>query len=195
MSALAYLALLLPVAAVAWIVWSYRRKAVEKDAKSRERAAALLGLPAATGGGRAGVPPGKPVSPIPAPAPAIPVAAQSALRERFLSPPETLAYYLLRAGLPGHEVFPHVSLGAVLAAGAVPGETRRRFEQHDLEFVVCDKGLRVRAVVRLGPTGAADRAAWADTMLATAGVRIVVLDPGALPRREEVPALVLAAAP
>jgi hypothetical protein len=36
-------------------------------------------------------------------------------RERFLSQPETLVYYLLRTGMAGYEVFPRVSLASVVA--------------------------------------------------------------------------------
>ncbi len=195
---LSYLALLLPVAAVAWIVWSYQRKALDKEARSRERAAALLGVPGAAGPGRPGAgsptPRAAPVplpqtSPLPAPQP----SSRPASRERFLSQPEALAYYLLRAGLPGYAVFPHVSLGAVLADGAVGGDSRPPLVRHDLDFVVCDKGLRVLAVVRLKPAGMAGAARWADERLAAAGIRVVTLDPAGLPRRAQVAALVLGA--
>jgi hypothetical protein len=41
---LGYLFLLLPIAGIAWIVWSYRRKAGDKEARRREREMELVGL-------------------------------------------------------------------------------------------------------------------------------------------------------
>jgi hypothetical protein len=131
------------------------------------------------------------IAPSPAAAPAAPVAS----RERFLTQPETLAYYLLKAGLPGYEIFPHVGLASVLvipeAATGHSLDQARRAGRYELDFVVCDKNMRVVAAVRLNGRPAGTDGEWAEGRLAAAGIRVVKVNPAALPRREQMGALVL----
>lgn len=77
---------LVPVLAVAYVVWTYRRKFAAKEAASRERLALLLGDQRAGPAATAGTAParGAPGVPAAAPAAAAPVPAWTA-RERFLS--------------------------------------------------------------------------------------------------------------
>ena len=152
-TALGYLFLLLPVAAVVWIVWTYKRKAGDKEARRREREAALVGLVHTTGTTarpapveRAAAAPGVAAPGVAAPAPSS--GAVAAPRDRFLSPPETLVYYLLRSGIPGYEVFPRVGLASVLA-GARATPAAAGANAHDLDFVVCDKSMRVVAAIEV----------------------------------------------
>jgi len=191
-TALGYLFLLLPVIAIAWIVWSYRKKAGDKEARSREREMNLVGqlqadtTPRPVTGDQAGAAPRAP-----APAPAAAVTATR--RERFLSQPETLIYYLLRTGMAGYEIFPRVSLASVVAIASNVSATPRQMPSgtHDLDFVVCDKSMRIVAAIQLarrlpGPDGAR-----VEQNLAAAGIRLVTVDPKALPKRGELGALIL----
>src|SRR5262249_25587386 len=114
-----YFLFLLPVAAVAYILWSYRRKTAHKEALSRERLVTRVGAgegaratSAAAPGPQAAAAPAaaQPSATQPAAGSPAPAAQAPSRRERFLTQPETLLYYVLRSGLPDHQVFPHVSL-------------------------------------------------------------------------------------
>ena len=200
-TALLYILLLLPPGAIVWIVWSYRSKASRKNALSRERAALLLRVPPQVPsepqdpvGRSAGAAMPALVSEVPERAAAVFAAVR---RERFLSAPETLAYYLLKTGLPRHEVFPRVSLAAVLAPPVSQpwtGADQARFARHILDFVVCDKSLRVLTAVRLAGAAPSEGGEWVDSYLAAAGIRLVRLDPKAPPKREELVVIVTGAA-
>ncbi|MBI2294601.1 MAG: DUF2726 domain-containing protein [Betaproteobacteria bacterium] len=190
-----YLLALAPVVAIAYLVWTYRRKSAEKEAASRERLAAVLGSRRREGAaiektaGAAG-------RGLPAPPPsASAAAAMWVARERFLSQPETLLYYALKAGLPDHEIFAHVGLAALVGVGPhMTGYERdqrlRRLAQHEFSFVVCDKSMRAVAAVELNQAAAAAGQDFKAECLKAAGIRLVRLDPAALPRRDEVRALV-----
>ena len=192
-TALSYLFLLLPVVAVVWIVRTYRRKVGEKEARSREREMALVGLiqtdraPRPVAGEKAGA-----SSVAPASAPAATVTATR--RERFLSQPETLIYYLLRTGMAGYEVFPRASLASVVAAASsVPGHSGVTASPgaHDLDFVVCDKSMRIVAAIQLAGRLTGPNSVRVERNLAAAGIRLVTIDPKALPKREQLGALIL----
>jgi hypothetical protein len=191
-TALGYLFLLLPIAGIAWVVWSYRRKAGDKEARRREREMELVGLvqadkvPRTVPAGRSGAG-SAPASVAPAP-----VVTR---HERFLSQPETLVYYLLRTGMAGYEVFPRVSLASVVAVPPNvplrPGEARSGAIGHDLDFVVCDKSMRIIAAIQLAGRLDGRDSARVEQSLAAGGVRLVTIDPRALPRREQLGALIL----
>lgn len=190
-----FLLALVPVVAIAYVIWAYRRKFSAKEAASRKRVALLLGEsraePAASGNT---VPAGATGMPGTVPAAAVPVPAWTA-RERFLSQPETLLYYLLRVGLPDHEIFAHVSLAALVAVGQRTNayerdQQLRRVAQHEFSFVVCDKRMRVVAAVELTRAAAGPGQDLKVECLKAAGIRLVQVDPAALPRREELRTLV-----
>jgi uncharacterized protein DUF2726 len=193
-AAIGYLAVLVPVVAIVWIIRAYGRRTAAKEARSRERVAALMAVRQSSGAapGSAGV---VRVAIASVPSPAAAPAAFVASRERFLTQPETLAYYLFKAGLPGYEIFPRVGLASVLAAPeAATGHSldqSRRAVRYELDFVVCDKNMRVVAAVRLNGRPAGTDGEWAEGCLAAAGIRVVKINPAALPRREQVGALVL----
>ena len=122
-------------------------------------------------------------------------------RERFLGQAETLLYYLLKTGLPGYEVFASVSLAAVINASGSGHEREqqlRRLAQYRLDFVVCDKSMRIIAVVEVdsavAAVGAGEQQFKADC-LKRAGIRLVRVNPAALPKREQMRALVGGPAP
>lgn len=50
MNAVLWYLLLVPVAAIAYIVWAYRKRSAEREAASRERYASLAGIPPAAAG-------------------------------------------------------------------------------------------------------------------------------------------------
>lgn len=183
------------------LAWDYRKKAAAREAESQKRFAIMMR--AQTAAARTPEPSAAAV-PVPgAPAPAKPstAAAPAPVRDRFLGQRETLLYYLLRAGVPDHEVFPNVPLASVVA---VPGtgvereQQLRRLAQYHLDFVVCDKSMRIVAAVEVEPAAGAgaagERRFVADTLNA-AGIRIVRVNPAAPPRRDQVRALVCGAGP
>lgn len=189
-----YLLLLVPVLAAAYIVWAYRRKTARRDSVSNQRYRQMFGAatsrtaaPLVDEAGRQRVP-------------NVAASPQFSKRERLLEPQETLLYYLLKTGLPDHEVFPGVELAAVVdvtsAAGSVAHERqRRRLSQHRLDFLVCNKAMQPIAVVELAMP-AADMAAAQDLKfkadcLGMAGIKYMRIEPAAIPKREDVRTIVL----
>lgn len=215
---LAWAWILILVAAVGVMVyafWSYHKKTAARVAASQQRFAELL-REQTTASGRAVSPPAAvpatpapaqaaaPVAaavpastPTPAPAPAIGAAAA---RDRFLGQHETLLYLLLKTGLADHEIFANVSLASVVAlpaAGAEREQQLRRLAPYQLGFVVCDKSMRVVAAVDIESAGGADAAGihqFKAETLKSAGIRLVRVNPGALPKRDQVRALVIGGA-
>jgi len=229
---LGYLLVLLPVGAVFWIVWRYRRKAGDTEARRLEREAALVEMMKHRPAAPAAAAPAA-AAPVAAAAPTATVAAASAAatasaaiapavstappdppaiapdaapvagggatggerRDRFLSHSETLVYFLLRTGVPGHEVFARASLASVIAdlPPAAWSATGAAGNKHELDFVVCDRRMRIVAAVQVeGRLAEPERTRVAQS-LAAAGIRLVMLDLRALPKRDELGALVLGA--
>jgi hypothetical protein len=192
-----FLMLLLVVGIFVALIWNYQKKLAERDAASKKRFDEMFpARPAAA-------PPAPPSHPVP-PAHAASSAQAAPIREvatavaavprekgRFLGQTETLVYRLLKAGIPDHEVFANVSLAAVI--GAKSDQEARRLAQYHLDFVVCDKAMHVIAVVEMESAGGlqatGEQRFKADTLKA-AGIHLVQLSRSALPRREEVRALV-----
>jgi hypothetical protein len=212
------LLILIPLAAIAYLVWDHKRKRAERDAASAGRLTELFGdvVPAAVQPERTG---GSDFSPEASPATAnvevplagsptihhatvdeAPHAALYAVRERVLTPPQTLVYLLLKTGLPDYVIFARFSLAAILEAG--PGlsgfareEQARRLCALSVDFLVSDRSMRPIAAVALdtdegGSVAQADRTS-ARTRLSAAGVRYIELDPKALPRKDAMRTLVL----
>jgi hypothetical protein len=195
------LLLVVPIGIAAYLVWDHRRKAAQRAAVSADRLTAILGATTHI-----------PIPDAPRAAPAVdpmlnaqrvsateipPKSAVYALRERFLSPPQTLLYYLLKTGLPECHVFAHVALRSVLdAAPGVSGSERneqtRRLAWHSVDFVVCDRSLRPFAVIELARSEEPqDTAASRKSWIGSAGLRYLVFEATALPRKEALRALVL----
>jgi hypothetical protein len=197
-----YLILFLAAVAVvtAVFIWDYRRKAALRESASKERFRQMLKagpLAAASAG------PAMPAAPAvfesqpasvtetPPDAPAIACAA----RDRLLSQSEKLIYLLLKTGVPDHEIFSKVPLTAVVNApgtGYDHEQQLRRLSRQVLDFVVCDKGMKIVAAVQLA--AASPDAIVAQRIrtecLKSAGIRLVTIEPGALPKRSEVRAFV-----
>lgn len=181
---------LIPFLLVGYVLWAYQRKAAEKEAASNQRMVLLMGE-----GQREVTQSGLTSSPSAEVAPVRKVQPWVA-RERFLSKPEAVVYYLLKTALRrDHEIFVHVGLPAVVTLGdKVLGFERdqqlRRLAQHEFAFVVCDKGLQVVAVVELADGAATPDAELKTECLKSAGIRLIHVDPKALPPRDAIRALV-----
>ena len=195
-----YLVLALaPVLAIGYIVWNYQRKTALRNAERADRLRALVG--AGRLDGAIELPETRP-TPVPGPTPTAAAAEPSApyaLRERVLTPPQTLLYYLLRTGLPEHVVLAQVPLASVLEpdarlVGFARDEQSRKLLEHVLDFVIADKSLRPLSAVMLHDgtaRSAGARSAQPAVWLKAAGMKYVELDSAALPRKEAIRALVL----
>jgi hypothetical protein len=194
-----YLFLLAAAGLVVYAFWSYRGKAAARRAASEARFEKMLkgqARPSASPQSTSPAAAAASEPSTPAKAPPASSAAQPVAAQRFLGQAESLLYYLLKAGLPGFEVFAGVSLARVVGA---PGDGRdreqqlRRLSQYQLDFVICDKSMRVVAVVEVesaaGAGAAGDRRFKAD-ILGQAGIRLVHVNPAALPRREQIGVLI-----
>lgn len=187
-----FLFFLAVLVASAIFIWDYRRKARAREAAAQKRfeemfAAKSAAAPLVPGAPQPTAPAG-PKAAVPAAAPA-PVSAVP-VADRFLGKVQTLVYRLLKAGIPDHEVFANVTLAAVI--GSRNEQEARRLAQHRVDFVVCDKEMKVVAVVEVetGAPTAGEQRFRADALKA-AGIGLVRIDAAALPRREEIRGLVL----
>jgi uncharacterized protein DUF2726 len=204
------------VAIMGYAVWNFQKRTAAREAAARQRFAELLreqgsagGRPATAPAPAASVPASAPVSHAApaAPAAAMPPAAAAApaaavaARERFLGQHETLLYLVLKTGLPDHEIFANVSLAAVVALPASGSEREqqvRRLAPYQLDFVVCDKSMHVIAAVDIETAGGADAAGiqqFKADFLKRAGIRLVRVNPAAMPKRDQVRGLVVGGNP
>ena len=201
-----YLFLLVAAGIIVLVVWNFRKQIAAREAASKARFERMLrapvqpDAPAEPAPTAAAASPSAPIATLAVPAPAKAPAAVLA-RERFLGQAETLLYYLLKTGLPGYEVFASVSLAAVINASGGGHEREqqlRRLAQYRLDFVVCDKSMRIIAVVEVdsavAAVGAGEQQFKADC-LKRVGIRLVRVNPAALPKREQIRALVGGPAP
>jgi hypothetical protein len=191
-----YLFLLAVAGGVAFAIWNYRRKAAASKAASEARFEQMFKAKAAAGAAS-----DLPVVSRPEAAtratPMVQAAASiSPPKDRFLGQSETLIYYLLKTGVPDHEVFANTTLASVVGA---PGNGRdreqqvRRLSQYQLDFVICDKSMRVVAVVEVesaAGAGTAGDQSFKSDILRQAGIRVVRVNPAAPPRREQIRALI-----
>jgi hypothetical protein len=192
----AYLLLaLLPIAGVAYIIWDHRRKAAALEASSASRLEELLVVAAHAPRPEAS---DEDAALSAAAAQSAAPAATFALRDKFLTAPQTLLYYLLKTGLPEHLVFAHVPVASLLdpAPSLAPyarEEQARMFARHVVDFAIFDKSTRPVAVVNFSAPVDAPHAAGLQmkSWFTAAHLRYVELDPTALPRKDAVRALVL----
>lgn len=187
-----YLLALVPFALLGYVLWAYHHKAAEKEAARQDRLVLLIGET------QRNVSQGEPEAGTALPAEAVPVRKGPAwvARERFLSQPEAVVYYLLKTALRrDHEIYVHVALAAVVTVGeTIPGFEReqrlRRLAQHKLSFVVCDKSLRVIAALEVNQESTASERELKAECLKSAGIRLIQVDPTALPPRDAIRALI-----
>jgi Protein of unknown function (DUF2726) len=201
-----YLFLLFAAGIIFFGVWSSRKQIAEREATRKARFERMLRAPVQPASADELAPTAAATSPspssaslaIPAPAKALAVVP---VRDRFLGKAETLLYYLLKTGLPGYEVFANVSLASVIGApgsGHEREQQLRQLAQYRLDFVVCEKSMRIIAVIEVDSAvaamGAGEQQFKADC-LKRAGIRLVRVNPAALPKREQIRALVGGPAP
>jgi hypothetical protein len=180
---LTWILMLAPIVAIIVIYRFYQKKTAEREAASSKRFDEIFGgaaksstlAPASSASGAAQI--------TPAPIPVVPQSAWIA-KEKFLEPQAKLLYYLLKSGLPDHEVFAQVSLDAVIVA-ALP---LRKPIAGVIDFVVCDKQMKPVAAVGIVNTSGVD---GIGDLVKASGVRWVRIAPDALPARGDVRALVL----
>ncbi|MBM3344529.1 MAG: DUF2726 domain-containing protein [Betaproteobacteria bacterium] len=196
---------LVAAGAIGFFVWNYRQKAAALEAASAQRMKAFLES------ARAAVPPASNAQAHPstqqtaaAPAPPVRQAPPPAqvggfgARSPLLTPEQRVLYLLLKGGLPDHEVLACVSLAALAQPAAdLTGFAReaqqRRLADSVLDFVVCDKSMKGVIAVQCGTRAgkAAEQAAFAAACVAAVGMRWLEISPKALPKRDEIRALVL----
>lgn len=181
-----------PVALVGYLIWRHRRQSAERAAASAGRLVAILN--------DSGVEPADAdsMSSRAQASGASPAAPGLGVRHRMLSPPQTLAYYLLRTALADHIVLAHVALDAVLepdaAAASGSDENRRRLAAHVVDFVIADKSTKPVAVVEMRARDAESHATTVRRQwIVRAGLRYILFDPGALPRKEAIREIVFGA--
>jgi len=191
MVALWYLLILAPFIALPILWWNYRRKQAARERLAGERWQQIISKPAA-GDENAVAAASAPMAPTP--------QLQYRRRERLLDPSRTLMYYLLRSGLPECEVLVQVSLDRLLAPAAeMSDRTREKYlqglAQHSVDFVVCDKAMQPLAAVELleqeAPAALTTETDFSTQCLAHSGIRHVRIARTALPKRQEVRAVVL----
>jgi hypothetical protein len=182
------LLLVVPLGAVGYIVWDFRRRTAQRDAARAGRLEELIGTAAVV----ADVAPAAAKEDVGSAPPESPVSA----RERLLTPAQTLVYYLLKTALPQHLVFARVPLSFVLEPRHADSqsEVARLLAEQTLDFVIADRSMRPLSIVTLRETArkdtqsiGAEEAAW----ITQSGMRHVALDTAALPRKEAIPRLVL----
>lgn len=196
-----WLLLLVPVVAIAGLMWYYRRKAAAREARSEERLKSFLEQSSAKAAAAA-TPVARPAefagSAASAHAVIAPLTKEYTLRAGLLSPSQRVLYYLLKSNFADHEVLAKVGATSVIEIPArfsgFERETReRRLALAMFDFVVCDKSFQPVAVVQCqtASPGVDAHIAFARECCAAAGLRWVDVSPAALPTRETVRAVVL----
>ena len=199
-----FVLLLVITGVVAFAVWDYRKKTAARAAASQARFEEIF-----KGKGAAAPSPPESAPPLPAatvattsavpqPSPAVSAARAG---DRFLGRAEAMVYRLLRTGMPDHEVFAKVTLASVVSgpgSGHQRAQQVQRLSQYLIDFIVCDRDLRIVAAVELETAGGAEAIGvrkFKEDCLKAAGIRLVRIDTAAPPRGQEIRALLLKDAP
>ncbi|MGQ0750044.1 MAG: DUF2726 domain-containing protein [Betaproteobacteria bacterium] len=183
---------LLPVAAVAYLAWFYRKKHAERAAASSKRFADMFGPVTPS---RTSVPEAVAAQPAPA-STAAPSAALCLPKEKLLAAQHATFFHALVAALPEHRVFPAVSLGSVVdLPPAVQGrereQRRRGLAQATLDFLICDEHTRPITAIDLRESVAAEDQ-FKSEYLKAARLRYLRISPTAAPEGAALRSLVLA---
>ena len=187
---------LVPVAAVAYIVWSHRKKAASRSTSRSNRLAQLLDKEApVVAATPAADSPQAPENPRADPESPQAVAEGYAARQKVFSPHHAVVFYSLKASLPDYEVLAHVSLAALLEAPAEmqnwERERRRRaLAPHVFDCVICGKDMQVVAALDIVPPNV-HQPVFKAQCLEMVGVRYVRIDPTRMPKRQDIRGLVL----
>jgi len=177
---LTWMLIFAPIVAIIVIYRIYRKKTAEREAASSKRFDEIFGGAAKSS---TSAPVSAAVQGTPVQVPAVPHPTWIA-KEKFLEPQAKLLYYLLKSGLPDHEVFAQVSLDAVIAAA----QPLRKPVSGVIDFVVCDKQMKPVAAVGIANTSGVD---GIGDLVKASGVRWVRVAPAALPARGDIRAMIL----
>ena len=170
---------LLPLAAIGFIFFYYRKKSRARRADREARERALLQDA------------GMAVSSRPEVVNAItaqslmsrePVAVKSGavLRETLLDQPRTLVYLLLKTSLPEYHVLPRIPLTELFESGVA--HSFPHANRLVVDFVICGSAMAPQLVVTIAEPYETHPA---DEPLAQVGLRHVKLAAGQLPRRDK----------
>lgn len=186
-----FLIALIWLALIVGIIWWYQQKQRERDAASEQRFKQIFG------GGLSGTASSTTALPpelmllqqMPASAPATSVTSTTYTRKpRLLPQRHALLYYILRTGLPDHEIFADHALADFIEVSGMNREPAlRQLATQRADFIVCNKQMEVIAAVIVGNTGISNAAREA---LQTTNVRLLILNPDALPKHTQVRALI-----
>jgi hypothetical protein len=185
----------LAVGAIVWVFYrDYRKKTQKWEAESKSRFDRIFAQQLARS--TAGAAPAAQPPVVPVATPAKPVAVPPRVTERFLGQAETLAYFLLKAGIPDHTVFAKVPVESIIAApgSGPPAGAWLLVAKQRVDLLVCDRNMHVAAVIKLRVPGAPNAASQPESaieILRAAGVRVVELDMASMPRREGIRKVVL----
>lgn len=188
-----YLLVLAPLIAIPLFWWNYQRKQAAREREANERWQSVVQNVKRNEAGVAA--PRHSAGPA---APALPPRNYTR-RDRLLSPADTLAYFLLRSGLPEFEVLVRVRLDQIVTAPEPSGTGMNgrggALAQHSVDFLVCNRTMQPLAAVDVldNEAGAALTSApdFKTQCLSQAGVRYVRVSRTALPKRQDVRAVVL----
>jgi len=185
---------LLPVAAVIYIVHTYRKGSAARAAASKDRFAQIFDAAAPPAVRPDAAPPAPPV-PVVGAAAASRSTGSYARRMPVLTTQQLQLRELLRRGLPDHDILSSVSLAAVIDVCGLPeGREReqrwRALAQQTVDCVVCSKEHAVLAVVDLD-SGSTAETRFKSECLKAAGVRYLRWSPLELPGHDEIEVLIL----
>ena len=179
-----YLISLVLVASVAGIVWRYKNIIAKRDAEREQKFGQMLAEL-------------KRGSTPPAANAAVAVSATASIqfskKPRLLPPNSALIYYVLRAGLPDHEIFANQLLGDLVVV-STPGyeaeQKMKRLAVARADFVVCNTQTEIVAVVLIADSAAAAETSLIEECLQATGIRLVRIDPKLVPKHTQVRALI-----
>lgn len=191
MVALWYLLVLVPPIAIVVLWWNYRRKADQREHVAGARWEQMM---QATQSELAGAPENQSAG-NGAAVLATPAAPGYTRRGRMLDPVETVVYFLLKNGLPDHEIMPHVGLASLLELSGSTAVQRRDLLSHRVDFVICNKAMQPVAAIDLMaheiPAALTSAPDFKNRCLAHTGIRHIRWVRTALPKRDAVRELVL----
>lgn len=188
-----YVLALAPFIVIPLLWLGYRRKQAERERAANARWQQMLGNATATERAAEGLAAAE-VVPVAQRAQPAPLSYQR--QPRLLDAPQTLLFYLLRSGLPEYEIFAQVGVDRLLVPAGTERERQlRMMAQHPVDFVVCDKSMQPIAAVDLmaaeAPAALTSALDIKTQWFAASGMRYVRIARTAMPKREEVRAVVL----
>jgi hypothetical protein len=177
-----FLLTLLPLAAVVYVVWAYRKRRAERIAASSKRFSDIFGAAP------------KAVHSPPASVAAVSSAPASCVKkDKLLEPHHALLFQTLVSSLPGHAIFVHVSLAAIVELPpSVQGREReqrsRALSGNAIDCLVCNQAMEAIAAVDI-EDGVNAASHIKSEYLKAARVRYLRVNPAALPAAHEIQTL------